>query len=101
MHLFKDSLNVIKLVKFEDQQSSAMRNKAKGLTKNNKICAYMRFWGLRCALCYELKYSEDKTAAGIKTKLASVQSTSKPRGIITSLEILLVWKEKKVETDFC
>lgn len=36
MHLFKDSLNVIKLVKFEDQQSSAMRDKAKGLNKNKK-----------------------------------------------------------------
>lgn len=34
--LFKDSLNVIKLVKFEDQQSSATRDKAKGLNKNNK-----------------------------------------------------------------
>lgn len=78
-----------------------MRDKTKGLNTNIKICAYAGFWGLCCALYYELKYPEDKTAAGIKTKLASVQSTSKSRGIITSLEILLVWKEKKVETDFC
>lgn len=48
-----------------------------------------------------MKYPEDKTAAGIKTKLAALQSTSKSRGIITFQEILLVWKEKKVETDFC
>lgn len=95
MHLFKDSLNVIKLVKLEDQQSSAMRDKTKGPNTNIKICAHTWFWGLCCALYYELKYPEDKTAAGIKTKLASVQSTSKSRGIITSLEILLVWKKKR------
>lgn len=40
MHLFKDSLNVIKLVKFEGQQSSAMRDKTKGLNTNIKICAH-------------------------------------------------------------
>lgn len=101
MHLFKYSLNIIKLVKFEDQQSSAMRDKTKGLNTNTKICVHMWFWGLCCALYYQLKYPEDKTAAGIKTKLASVQSTSKSRGIMTLLEILLVWKEKKAETDFC
>lgn len=40
MHLFKDSLNVIKLVKLEDQQSSAMRDKTKGPNTNIKICAH-------------------------------------------------------------
>lgn len=40
MHLFKYSLNVTELVKFEDQQSSAMRDKTKGLNTNIKICAH-------------------------------------------------------------
>lgn len=41
MHLLEYSLNIIKLVKFEDQQSSAMRDKTKGLNTNTKICAHM------------------------------------------------------------
>lgn len=41
MHLSECSLNVIKLVKLEDQQSSAARNKTKGLTTDIKICTCM------------------------------------------------------------
>lgn len=74
-----------------------MRDKTKGLNTDTRDCAPSRFWGVCCALRYELKYPEDKRAAGIKTKLASLQSTRKSRGIVTSLEILLVWEE----TDFC